>query len=385
VRVLLLDDGTAPIGMAVIDMTSIAEDMIADMKAILADVAGVRPANAVICASHTFSAPHVSGAGQAPSGTDGVRRAFEAALEAAAKNAVASLRPARLGFGSGVSRVNVNRDAQTQQGWWLGADDAGFTDPTLGMLRIDGLDGRPLAILMNHAVQSLIMDGSERAGGGRLITGDLAGAAARHVEAHYGGETVALFLVGAAGDQAPILQANRHVVNDDGNVGRIDIHEGGFILVDLLGERLGGEAVRLAEKVKTEQTPTLELRRESVTVTGLALSPRNAPVGPVVSHLYVEAGPVEVPVVLMHLGDIAFVGVQPELAASIGAWIREHSPFPNTIVATMVDGAAKYMPDAASYDRFNYEARNSPYKKGTAETAASAIVTLLEDMKNARN
>jgi neutral ceramidase len=61
---------------------------------------------------------------------------------------------------------------------------------------------------------------------------------------------------------------------------------------------------------------------------------------------------VAVPVVLIRLGDIALVGVQPELAAGIGVQIKAGSPFAGTMVATMVDGSAKYMPDAQSYDRF---------------------------------
>ena len=34
-----------------------------------------------------------------------------------------------------------------------------------------------------------------------MVTADLAGAAMRHVEEQYGEETVAVFLIGAAGDQ----------------------------------------------------------------------------------------------------------------------------------------------------------------------------------------
>lgn len=43
----------------------------------------------------------------------------------------------------------------------------------------------------------------------------------------------------------------------------------------------------------------------------------------------------------------------------------------------MVDGAAKYLPDARSYDRYTYEARSSPSARGAAEAAAAAIVSLL--------
>jgi hypothetical protein len=84
----------------------------------------------------------------------------------------------------------------------------------------------------------------------------------------------------------------------------------------------------------------------------------------------------------MRIGDIALVGVQAELSASTGAQIKARSPFPHTIVLTMVDGAAKYMPDAASYDRFTYEARNSRYAQGSAEAMVSRIVDMLKQMHN---
>ncbi|MCD7098968.1 hypothetical protein [Stenotrophomonas sp. MMGLT7] len=385
VRVLLLDGGGSRAAIAVIDLTSISEEMIAGMKAILAEVAAVKADHAIVCASHTFSAPHVFTGGNAPPGTDTSRNAaalaaFESALRTAATQAVAGLQPARLGAGQGATRVNVNRDVATPHGWWLGADDAGFADPAVGVLRIDGAGGRTLAIVMNVAVQSSVMDGSERAQGGKLISADLAGAAARHVESHYGAGTVALFLVGAAGDQAPYLQANRHVVEADGSVGRVDIHEAGFALVDLLGERLGGEVVRVADGIAAQAAPKPDVRREHVDVASQEFSPRNAATGPVTAFSYAPGEDTAMPVALLRIGDVALVGVQPELAASIGAKIRAGSPYPHTLVATMVDGAAKYMPDMRSYDRYTYEARSSPYARGAAEAAATAIVGLLQRM-----
>lgn len=83
----------------------------------------------------------------------------------------------------------------------------------------------------------------------------------------------------------------------------------------------------------------------------------------------------------MRIGDIAIVGLQAELAASAGAQLKANSPFPHTMVVTMVDGGAKYMPDAQSYERFTYEARNSRYARGAAELTASGIDSLLKEMK----
>jgi hypothetical protein len=387
VRVLLLDDGRERIAIIVVDQTSISDKSIADMKAIVNKVAGVLPNNAIVCASHTFSVPHVlppqNPADKMSENIVALERVINAAVQTAATQAVSTLQPARLGLGTGTSRVNINRDVQTPAGWWLGANDAGYIDPSLGVLRIDGVNGKPLALLMNFAVQPSIMDGSESGKGGKLITADLAGAATRYVESQFGPGVVSAFLIGAAGDQAPYLQANRHVVNKDGSVSRDDIHDAGFALVDLLGERLGKEAVQVAESIVATQMPILGVQRMSVEVTSQAASHENAPTGPVMSYEYQPGAQIEVPVVLMRIGGIALVGLQAELAASIGARIKAGSSFPNTIIVTMVDGAAKYMPDAASYDRFTYEARSSRYARGSAETTASAVVNLLNQMHDA--
>ena len=170
-------------------------------------------------------------------------QAIETAVEGAATQAKSKMQPARVSFGLGTSLVNVNRDVPTPQGWWLGSNDSEYADHSLALIRIDSLDGKPLAFMMNLAVQSSIMDHSVDEKGGTLVTSDLAGAATHYLESHYGSCAVAMFLIGAAGDQEPYLKANRHVVNKDGSSSQVDIHEAGFTLVDLLGERLGDECL----------------------------------------------------------------------------------------------------------------------------------------------
>jgi hypothetical protein len=83
----------------------------------------------------------------------------------------------------------------------------------------------------------------------------------------------------------------------------------------------------------------------------------------------------------MRIGDIAIVGVQPELGSSLGAQIRQRSPFPHSMVTVMVDGGAKYMVDSESYDRFTNEARGSQFARGAAAVAVSGIEGLLKQLK----
>jgi hypothetical protein len=49
----------------------------------------------------------------------------------------------------------------------------------------------------------------------------------------------------------------------------------------------------------------------------------------------------------------------------------------------MVDGGAKYMVDAQSYDHFTNEARGSQFAQGAATVAVSGIAGLLKQSRTA--
>lgn len=375
-RVTLLHAGAERVAIAVVDLTSVPGELVRSFQEIVGRAAAVGPANVLLCASHTFSAPHL--ALDDDPATERLRHSVGAALSRAASQAAAALRPARLGFGRGRSRVNVNRDVPTAEGWWLGANEGGITDQGVAVVRVEDEVGDPIAILLNYAVQSSVMNESLLAGGGKLVTADLAGAAVRHVEEQYGGRTVAMFLIGAAGDQAPYLTANRHTFDRQGNWARLDVHEAGHVLVDLLGERLGGEAVRVSEQVTCDEFwGELRVEHASVPVHAQTAPASLRELRPVRSYDFRPAGTGTVPIALLLLGDIALVGLQAELSSVTGLDIKARSPIARTVVATMVNGGAKYMADAASYDKITYAAMNSRYARGTAERVSAAILTLL--------
>lgn len=412
VRVLVMNDGKARTAIVVLEQPSVSDRTIAGVKASLSKLANVSPENAIVVGTHTTSAPHANmggpgGGGPRPAGANGGpgaqgggnarpgggpgqgpgAAAFAKALEDAAERAItqanSSLQPAKVGFGVGTTDINVNRDLPTPRGWAFGSNSAGFSDRSVPVVRIDGADGKPIAVLMNASVRSVVMDGSiDNSTGGKAVTADLAGAAAHYVEKWYGGNTVALFIMGAAVDQAPVLEANRYVLNPDGSLTRIDMHEAGFALLDLLGERLGADVVQACQNIKATETPTVAIERRSLQLPSQGRSggaPTNAPV---LSYTYATGPDIEFPVVLMRIGDIAIVGIQPELGSSIGAQIKAQSPFPHTMVAVMVDGGAKYMVDAESYDHFTNEARGSQFARGAAGVAVTDIEGLLKQMKS---
>lgn len=391
-RVLVLGNGAQRTALVVVDLTSISDEEVARMQQIVAGQTGVAAGNILICASHTFSAPHMSSLAHLPAEIAGkpaeeakvgqYQAAFETALRQAAASASRGLRTATLGYGAGVSDVNVNRNVLTPAGWWLGADRNGPSDKALGVVRIDGSDHRPIAVLFNYAVQPSVLDHSNIAPGQMAISADLAGTAARQIETAAGDPAVALFLVGAAGDQAPVQTARQQQVAADGTVTVKDLGIDAYPLLARQGERLGQDAWRVGRAIRPmPMSPKLAVVSGQVELTTQA-----HPQGPVSqlhavhSYSYQITGKAQAPYVIQRIGDVAIVGVQVELSASTGAAIRARSPFAHTLVVTMVNGAAKYLPDADSYGKFTYEAMNSAYGPGSAEVLADAILARLKAM-----
>ncbi len=385
-RVVLFDNGATRTGLVVVDQTSMQGELIDKLRQIVSTTGHVAPDNILIIASHTFSAPHISLSpnlsAEDKSKHTQLFAALSSAVQKATQDADTSMQAASIGFGTGTSHVNVNRDMLSADGWWLGSNELGDSDKSVGVIRVDGANGRPLAVLMNYAVQPSIMNESIMKSGGRAVTADLAGAATRHVEQQYGDSAVSMFLVGAAGDQAPFLVSHRYTLDKDGKPGRIDAGEAGYPLVGLLGERLGSEVVRVNEGIKSGNTSKqLKVIQGTATVTELAASnpdPRSR--HPYKNYDFVKKGDISVPFWIMQVGDIAFVGAREELSSKTGQELKARSPFRNTVIMNMVNGAAKYMPEAGAFDKITYEALGSRYDKGAAEIVSARILDRLKEL-----
>ncbi|MCD8161309.1 MAG: hypothetical protein LUE61_09115 [Clostridiales bacterium] len=143
---------------------------------------------------------------------------YEAFLQArlleAVREALEALRPARLGWGSGESYVNVSRvqdyyvtrpDGSAAVQCGLGRDCSAPVDRRLFVLKAEGLDGSPIAFLTNYAVHNCVLI-RNRCGrdGGTLLSSDLGGNVSQMLEAACPG-AVALWTSGAAGDVNPLL------------------------------------------------------------------------------------------------------------------------------------------------------------------------------------
>ncbi|MFI8794146.1 hypothetical protein [Streptomyces sp. NPDC055105] len=71
----------------------------------------------------------------------------------------------------------------------------------------------------------------------------------------------------------------------------------------------------------------------------------------------------------------------PELSTDTALDIKKHSPFAHTAVLSMLEGGSKNLAEAKSYARITYEAVDSSYAKGSAETVAAKIGDMLDSLR----
>lgn len=355
-----------------VEMTSVRPYALDRMRSMAAEFLEVSKEQVWVGVTHTFSAPHTRSEKALSNEGAVVRKkndvlceALYQALLSALHAAKESLQEVRLGFGSASCPVNVNRDQELAEGWWLGADRDGFSDSFVRSLCINRTDGSLMAVLFSYDVQSSVLDGA-----GGMISSDLAGRASSYLEEQ--GCPVALFLLGAAGDQAP----------DMGNAGECATETERIAWKETLGRMLGKaveEAVSHAEEISVLQG--IRYGAQSVICPGQIIPPNMRDLKPARFWQYREDGHRKMVFFWMALGELALIAVKPELCSKTAHHIRSASPYSYTMVFTMVNGAEKYMADELSYERNTYEAMNSMYGKGAAELLEEAVLSFLQEHK----
>ena len=255
VKALVVTDGAATVVLATVDAVALAEigaignDYMANVRGRLREELGIEPGQVVINASHCHGAVCA----------DVESRTVEA-VAAAWRNLV----PVTVGAGRGHEdrimenrrlRLKSGREADVRHAYALIPDaeveGVGPVDPEIGILRLDRLDGRTLAVVYNfacHPIQGV-------PGGGN--TADITGFASGVIERNLGDDTTALFLQGCSGDINPALYKDVDHPRD----------------AEPLGNMLGLSVLEALRGIRSAQGGALEVIREVVELPRADLAP----------------------------------------------------------------------------------------------------------------
>ena len=95
-----------------------------------------------------------------------------------------------------------------------------------------------------------------------------------------------------------------------------------------------------------------------------------------------QLGYLDLPVMVITVGGLAFVGIPGEPFSEVGRSIRDASPYPMTCVCCLTNGSFGYFANKAAIEEGGYDTINTKFVKGTTEALAESAISQLQALKN---
>lgn len=382
-RVIMLSNDTDAALLVSIDNGDLSGEWLPRIS----ELSGIPESNIYLTATHTHEAPYINRTYYETTLKD-VDKSVEYA--ACAWNALAkailtakeNIQPGKIGIGSGTCNVNVNRNyrytgnqPEITAPYITAPSPQGICDSTVAVMKFEDMSGNTIAYAFNYSVHSTIMFQSRVKDGGMLASADLAGAASRYIEKREGDEIVAMFLLAAAGDTMPRYVSNYSVFDAEGNMTSVDSGAVGYTLMDVQGQELGLEVVRVASNMDGfESSVSIQGAAKTISVPGHEKWDHNPMTLPV-DYSYKDSDPVSLRLGLILLNDTALVGFPGELVNSVGTALKNTFTDLNcghAIVVTQCNGSNGYFSDDEGYADMHFDAIASYAKPGYDKLVISA-------------
>ena len=214
----------------------------------------------IVAATHTHSAPAVLD--EYPNGPPQWESAALEKIANAVAEASKHLTDAQIGTGYGSTFIGHNRLRINTDGpvtWFernLTQVPTAPVDGTVSVLRVDGIDGQPLAILVNYACHPVVF-GSDNL----QYSADFPAVMTQTVEDAFASKPLCFFLQGAPGDINPYYAVT-------------PLEQDAVDMRNWTGRILGEEAARIAKEIHThaDEDPELQFAEDFVHV-GLRWDP----------------------------------------------------------------------------------------------------------------
>ena len=377
VQALVLDDGRTKAVLLRWDLVDVSESARDEVRRAIGEALAIPPANILVHASHTHSAPwapvygdnhrgrerdtwwairHIPPQNEHPPFQRWMRRLIEASV-AAAQRAADSAQPVTLWIGRiSVAEFLHNRRPRAPA-WGLAEPEAqalinyghpdwnpevlqggasfGPMDRTLALVSLRADDEQPVASLFHVACHAVSIYPSNPA-----ISADWPGAASAALGGALGGD--ALFLQGCAGDINPWRR-------------------GSAAVAEMAAAFAKKAEVAARHSVRLAHAP-LQVGRTTI---DLPLTPE--------AQARVGAQAVAAEIQVIACGPLALVGLPGEPMTEIGQAIREQSPFPQTLVLGYANG------NGVHYVGMPGEKARGGYEAGLAGAGTDACGPLMID------
>ena len=367
-RALVLNDGEMAIALVCLDLVGLDLSHSDEIRAAVTARTGIR--TVLLNCSHTHSAPFTIPWGKLwwdefqAEGKVWHERLRDTVAEVVSQ-AANSGREVGLRVGRAPVSVGVNRRLVVDGECVMALNPDGPVAPWVDVLRVDGADGVPAAVLLSHAAHPVIVHESSSE-----ISADYPGYATAAVRERLGDDTVALFAQGCGADingeplrggieaameaGARLGDAVMDAAESSESVGKPRV----AVVTETLQLELQDPPRReeveaalgsLEERAKSEDDQLGWLRNRILCVQDLLTKVRQG-----------ERRTLRFEVNAVGLGsDLCLLAMPHEVFAEYQLWAVKESPFRHTIVWGYTNGCESYVPTEAAFSVGGYEA--APY------------------------
>jgi hypothetical protein len=408
-RCLVLDDGTTKIALVVVDSCMIPREIHDAAKALASKKTGIPAANMLISATHTHTAPTVTGVFQSEPDQHYIQFLTEKIAEGIEK-AHARLAPAKAGwgtaaepnqvfnrrwrmkpevvnldpFGGKADKVKMNPGYRENNPGLL--EPAGPVDPEVSVLAIRTPDDRPLALFANYSLHYV--------GDMPPLSADYFGVFGDRVGGILGNPApgfVGILSNGASGDV--------NNVNFGGPAPpKREVGERSRLVAEAVGQAAKKAAdttyrsditLAVAEKeleLKVRKPTAEELKRAELILAAIDSRELKG-----LEEVYAREtvliakypATVKLKVQAIRVGDLGIAAIPCEVFTEIGLEIKKKSPLKRTFTVSLANGYNGYLPTPAQHALGGYEtwrARSSYLETGASDAITPAVLELLNKL-----
>jgi neutral ceramidase len=390
-RAIVIDNGKTGAALVTVDTGMIFEQLWKNLTQKIEKELGIPAENILLTPTHTHS------------GIMGPDPDLEGNIFKSVKLAKETLQSARIGYGTGVSYLNVNRniiDPKTRR-WWEGPNYDGPSDKTVAVVKFESVNGEPIAVYYNYAMHAVTVGQLDK------ISGDAPGAASRYIEDSFDDKIVAVWSTGACGDQNPVYFQQTYDLRE---IRIKDYADRGIDISNAMppgGEGLNKQDPKVMKLMNQQKQMIFSMGQflgeevkhvmrgmERMSSSGKIFGKQKVVSFPGRDRTnkgragyegtYKDGDPVELRLGLLLIDDIALGTVNSEVFNLIAQRLKKESPFARTMMVTLTNGLANsgYIPNDAAFGYQTFEVLSSRCKQGYAENAiVNGILDLIYEGK----
>ncbi len=409
-RAVVIDNGKTRAAIVNFDMVAIP--LFETTRKLIADTGNIPEENVFMTATHNHDAPSIRSPQPGATQDEDLARRMEIykkivldGVKRVIEEAIASLRPAKYGFDTGESWINVNRDFQFEDGYWMqGPNFKAYADKTLAVMKFVDEEGKLIAAVLNYGCHAVLGFVAKDVDGKIKVSSDWPGYAQNYVEQRFGDGAVCLWTPAAEGNLNPVYGAGLYTFLEDGYAVSKQLPPGtAFVLMEALGGQHAIDAIKVINGITT-YCDNMEIKNARTEVELPSQKPpvgadmmRNRmlvdnllPLGPngerPEKNLVVMEDDPEHPfrmeIKILQLGDVAWVGVPCEIYSEIGRDMKAASPCPNTVVVTHTNtNYHSYIPDKTAADHHTFQSYGAAKPGACDEYIVNGMVKLFKELK----